>query len=159
MECHGEQRRALGRLPNPLEIRRGTQLLIGCDQRPAAVERSGRNEAISRIPMLICGAARENSDFRSDRQDTQAQSLKKTGEVFNGWDIIRKQKTTAFMKKGHLPKGNIGNGVNHVTQANAITKSVQPLACLLSGVALWLDAGDDPATASSAGTMRGFLTG
>jgi hypothetical protein len=36
--------------------------------------------------------------------------LKETGEIFNGWDIIRKQKTTAFMKKGHLPKGNIGNG-------------------------------------------------
>ena len=44
------------------------------------------------------------------RQDTQAQSLKETGEIFNGWDIIRKQKTTAFMKKGHFPKGNIGNG-------------------------------------------------
>ncbi len=53
----------------------------------------------------------------------------------------------------------IGNGVNHVTQVNAITKSVQPLACLLSGVALWLDAGDEPATASSAGTKRGILTG
>ena len=55
-------------------------------------------------------AARENSDFRSDRQDTQAQSLKETGEIFNGWDIIRKLKTTAFMKKGHLRKGNMGNG-------------------------------------------------
>ena len=100
----------MGRLPHPLEIRKGTQLFIGCDQRPAAVERSGRDEAISRIPVLKYGAARENSDISRDRQDTQAQSLKETGEIFNGWDIIRKQKTTAFMKKGHLPKGNIGNG-------------------------------------------------
>ena len=98
------------RLPNALEFRQGTQLFIGCDQRPAAVERSGRDEAISRIPVLNGGAARENSDFRGDQQDTQAQSLKETGEIFNGLDIIRKQKTTAFMKKGHLPKGNIGNG-------------------------------------------------
>jgi hypothetical protein len=36
--------------------------------------------------------------------------LKEAGEIVNGWDIIRKQKTPAFMKKGHLPKGNIGNG-------------------------------------------------
>jgi hypothetical protein len=56
------------------------------------------------------GAARENSDFHRDWQDIQAQSLKETGEIVNGWDIIRKQKTTAFMKKGHFPKGNIGNG-------------------------------------------------
>jgi hypothetical protein len=93
-----------------MEIRKGMQLFIGCDQRPAAVERSGRDEAIRRIPVLKYGAARKNSDFRSDRQDTQAQSLKETGEIFNDWDFIRKQKTTAFMKKGHLPKGNIGNG-------------------------------------------------
>ena len=100
----------MGRLPNTLEIRKGTQLLIGSDQRPTAVERGGRDEAISRIPVLKDGAARESSDFRRDRQDTQSQSLKETREVFNGWDIIRKQKTTAFMKKGHLRKGNIGNG-------------------------------------------------
>jgi hypothetical protein len=30
----------------------GTQRFIGCDQRPAAVERSGGDEAISRIPVL-----------------------------------------------------------------------------------------------------------
>ena len=40
----------------------------------------------------------------------------------------------------------IRNGANHVTQANAITKSEQPLACLLSGVTLGLDARDDPST-------------
>jgi hypothetical protein len=91
-------------------MRKGTQLFIGSDQRPAAVERGGRDQAISRIPVLKDGATTENSDFRSDRQDTQFQSLKEPGEIFNGWDIIRKQKTTAFMKKGHLPKGNIGNG-------------------------------------------------
>ena len=74
------------------------------------MERGGRDEAISRIPVLKDGAARENSDFRSDRKDTQAQSLKETGEIINSWDIIRKQKTTAFMKKGQLRKGNTGNG-------------------------------------------------
>jgi hypothetical protein len=100
----------MGRLPNTLEIRKGTQLFIGSDQRPTAVERGGRDEAICRIHVLKDGAASENSDFRRDRQDTQSQSLKETREVFNGWDIIRKQKTTAFMKKGHLRKGNIGNG-------------------------------------------------
>jgi hypothetical protein len=42
----------MGRLPNTLKIRKGTQLFIGCDQRPVAVERSGRDEAISRIPVL-----------------------------------------------------------------------------------------------------------
>jgi hypothetical protein len=40
----------------------------------------------------------------------------------------------------------IRNGVNHVTQGNAITKSVQPLARILSRVALWLDTSDDPAS-------------
>jgi hypothetical protein len=40
----------------------------------------------------------------------------------------------------------IRNGAHHVTQANAITKAEQPLACLLSGVTLWLDARDDPST-------------
>ena len=51
-ECHEEQRGAIGRLPNALESRKGTQLFVGCDQRPAAGECSGRDEAIRRIPVL-----------------------------------------------------------------------------------------------------------
>ena len=50
----------------------------------------------------------------------------------------------------------IGNGVNHVTQGNAITKSEQPLACLLSRVALWLDAGDDPSTGCDLQLLAGL---
>ena len=50
----------------------------------------------------------------------------------------------------------IGNGVNHVTQGNAITKSVQPLACILSGVALWLDTGDDPASGCDLQLLAGL---
>ena len=50
----------------------------------------------------------------------------------------------------------IGNGVNHVTQGNAITKSVQPLACILSGVALWLDTGDNPATGCDLQLLAGL---
>lgn len=36
--------------------------------------------------------------------------MKQTGEIVNGWHIIRKLKTATLMKKGHLPKGNVGNG-------------------------------------------------
>ena len=100
----------MGRLPNTLEMRKGTQLFIGSDQRPAAVERGGRDEAISKIPVLKGGAARESSDFRSDRQDTQSQSLKETGEIFNGWDIIRKLKTAAIDQEGQLPQRDVGDG-------------------------------------------------
>ena len=44
----------------------------------------------------------------------------------------------------------------HVTQGNAITKSVQPSACLLSGVTLWLDTGDDPATGCDLQLLAGL---
>jgi hypothetical protein len=49
-------------------------------------------------------------------------------------------------REGAWAQIEIGNGLNHVTQGNAITKSVQPLVCILSRVALWLDTGDDPAS-------------
>jgi hypothetical protein len=65
----------MARLPNALEFRQGMQLFIGCDQRPATLERSGRDEAIGRIPVLKEGAVGENSDFRGDRQDPQAHGL------------------------------------------------------------------------------------
>jgi len=50
----------------------------------------------------------------------------------------------------------IGNGVNHVTQGNAITKSVKPLTCILSRVALRLDTSDDPATGCDLQLLAGL---
>jgi hypothetical protein len=50
----------------------------------------------------------------------------------------------------------IGNGVNHITQANAITKSLQPLTCILSVVALWLDTGDYPASGCDLQLLAGL---
>jgi hypothetical protein len=59
-------------------------------------------------------------------------------------------------REGAWDQIEIGNGVNHVTQGNAITKSVQPLACILSGVALWLDTGDDPASGCDLQLLAGL---
>jgi hypothetical protein len=50
----------------------------------------------------------------------------------------------------------IGNGVNHVTQGNAITQIQQPLSGILSGVALWLDTGDDPASGCDLQLLAGL---
>jgi hypothetical protein len=50
----------------------------------------------------------------------------------------------------------IGNGAHHVTQGNAITKSEQPLVCLLSGVTLWLNARDDPSTGCDLQLLAGL---
>ena len=97
-------------LPDAVKVWQGTELFISGDQRPATVKCRGRDQAISWIAMLKQGAAGENSNVRGDGQDIEPQSLKKTGEIFNSWHIIRKPKTTAFMQKGDLPKGNIGNG-------------------------------------------------
>jgi len=58
----------MGRLPNSLEMRMGTQRFIGCDQRPAAVERSGGDEAISRIPVLKDGAVSDVNQVDGLRQ-------------------------------------------------------------------------------------------
>jgi hypothetical protein len=189
-------------LPDAVKVWQGTELFISSDQRPATVKCRGRDQAISWIAMLKHGAAGENSNVRGDGQDIEPQSLKKTGEIFNSWHIIRKPKTTAFMQKGDLPKGNIGNGelailpafsraaaalllsregalaqnrgmwvsqmiciatpfeirngAHHVTQGNAIPKSEQPLACLLSGVTLWLDARDDPSTGCDLQLLAGL---
>jgi len=66
-EWHGGPRSEIKRLPNVVEIWKGTQLFLGCNQRPAAVECRRRDEAISRIPMLKNGAAGENGYLRSER--------------------------------------------------------------------------------------------
>jgi hypothetical protein len=74
------------------------------------VEGGGRNEAIRRIPVLNYGAASENNIAGSDPQTRPSQSLKEMGKILNGWDIIRKPKTSTFMKKGHLLKRYVGDG-------------------------------------------------
>lgn len=50
----------------------------------------------------------------------------------------------------------IRDGADHITQANAITKSKQPLACLLSRVTLRLDASDDPSTGCDLQLLTGL---
>jgi hypothetical protein len=72
------------RLPDAVQSRQGTQLLIGGDQRPATMECGGRDEAIRWIAVLKEGAAGEYCGISADRQDLKAEGLEETGDILHG---------------------------------------------------------------------------
>ena len=79
----------MGRLPNTLEIRKGTQLFIGSDQRPAAVEQSELDSVGE--PAIWVWAVYDvvEVDLEAARQ---AESLirKKIADAGNDfWDFVR----------------------------------------------------------------------